>query len=106
MLRYEESLDLLDDLVLYYLDGSHKEIYGKFCNARINHDSVPPGIYAYDFRGGDDEYLCSLEPLVIVNHSGTFICNEAIDFGVKNRLILVNENESNMDSADLDHSFF
>ena len=105
MVNYQDEINNLQDMSLFFLKNNDKEIKGKFSNARINKDTIPEGIYAYDFRGGDDEYLCTLEQNVLVNHEGTFICNEKIDFGRNGYLTLLNYEESNLSEADLDYSF-
>ena len=52
-----------------------------FIDARINKLDLPEGLYAYDLRSGDDETFASLEPEVIINHSGTVILKTPVDFG-------------------------
>ena len=46
-----------------------------FTNARVERSTVPDGLFCYDVRGSDDDpgALCVIEPLVLVNHSGTVI---------------------------------
>ena len=39
------------------------------------------GAYVYDFRHGDDEYFCTIEEYVFVNHAGSVILREPLDFG-------------------------
>lgn len=61
------------------------ELFGKpvlYSNTRIDRDTVPEGIYAYDLRHGDDPGLpLQVEPFVAINHAGTIICTEPIEFG-------------------------
>ena len=91
MVNYQDGINNLQDMSLFFLKNNGKEIKGKFSNARINKDTIPEGIYAYDFRGGDDEYLCTLEQNVLVNHEG----NEKIEE------VIISE----FAEADLDYSF-
>ena len=46
-----------------------------FTNYRIDRSSLPTGIHAYDIRGDDDsdDDFATLEPRVIVNHTGTVL---------------------------------
>lgn len=60
------------------------DVFGKECLftcARINRDSVPEGLYAYDVRHDDDCQgdPCEIKPYVLVNHWGTIICAEPIE---------------------------
>jgi demethoxyubiquinone hydroxylase (CLK1/Coq7/Cat5 family) len=52
-----------------------------FTNARIDRDTVPDGLYAYDIRHGDDGDAATVEKAVRVNHMGTVITAEPLDFG-------------------------
>lgn len=55
-----------------------------FSNGRIPDTEVPDGMYRYDFREdvtGDDIYFAGIEPDVYVNHAGSCITKEPIDFG-------------------------
>lgn len=55
------------------------ELFGRevlFTGARVDRDTLPKGIYAYDLRHGDDNGIpCTLEKSVVVNHFGTVLCN-------------------------------
>lgn len=55
------------------------ELFGRdvlFTGARIDRDTLPRGIYAYDLRHGDDDGVpCTLEKHVVVNHFGTVLTN-------------------------------
>lgn len=64
------------------------EVCGKkalFSNGRINDDDLPDGLYRYDLRGSDyDPGLpLNIEPNVTVNHAGSIITAEPLDFGEK-----------------------
>lgn len=55
-----------------------------FSNGRISDREVPDGMYRYDFREDvtdDDIYFAGIEPDVYVNHAGSCITKEPIDFG-------------------------
>ena len=55
-----------------------------FSNGHIPNSEVPDGMYRYDFREdvtGDDIYFAGIEPNVSVNHAGSCITKEPIDFG-------------------------
>ena len=68
------------DSIRVELLRENKIIDGSFTNARIDKKTLPADIYAYDFREGDNGDFCSLEPSVTVNHGGTFLTEEKIDF--------------------------
>ena len=57
-------------------------LFGKemlFTCARVDRDTVPKGMYAYDVRdGGCDGNPCEIAKYVIVNHWGTVITNRPI----------------------------
>ena len=53
-----------------------------FSNGRPLPEEVPEGLYAYDLRHSDDgSRFCSVEPKVGVNHGGTVLLKEVLDFG-------------------------
>jgi len=59
------------------------ELFGKpalFSNARIDRETVPDGVYVYDLRHGDSGRPLTVEPFVGVNHAGTVIMTEPLDF--------------------------
>lgn len=71
------SMSVYDD------DYELVEIFGKqalFTNGRIDRASVPDGFFAYDLRHGDSGYPLTVEPRVGVNHAGTIIMTEPLDF--------------------------
>lgn len=60
------------------------EVFGKECLftcSRIDRDTVPKGLYAYDVRHDDDCHgiPCQIKTFVMVNHWGTIICAEPIE---------------------------
>ena len=52
-----------------------------FANGRLTDQDIPAGLYCYHLRHGDGGEFVSLEPKVGVNHGGTVITKEPIDFG-------------------------
>ena len=63
----------------------HIRIFSKdalFTNNRIDRATVPAELFCYDIRGSDKDpgELCTLEISVRVNHSGTVITAEPLDF--------------------------
>lgn len=53
-----------------------------FANGRILPEEIPEGLYAYDLRESDDgDRFISIEPKVGVNHGGTVLMKEILDFG-------------------------
>lgn len=54
-------------------------ILAMFTKLRIERDTLPRGIYAYDVRESDDgTHLSTIEPLVRVNYSGTILTFQEI----------------------------
>lgn len=65
-----------------------------FTNERITKDYIPLGMYCYHLRQSDDgERFSTIEPKVTVNHGGSIITNEPMDFG-KEKLIALSEDTS------------
>ena len=52
-----------------------------FTSGRIAPKDLPDGLYKYDLRHGDFGDFETLEPRAIVNHAGTVVTKEPIDFG-------------------------
>lgn len=51
-----------------------------FTNARIKRNSIPKGYCAYDIRGGDETEFATIEPSILVNHTGTIVIKGKIEF--------------------------
>ncbi len=54
-----------------------------FSNGRVDRDKLPEGLFAYDLRGSDDDpgAPVTVEDRVVVNHAGSVILSEPLDFG-------------------------
>jgi hypothetical protein len=63
-----------------------------FTNARIDRDTIPPGFFACDIREDDDGWAATAEMTVTVNHMGTVILAEPLDFGDSGYIDLTDEN--------------
>ena len=58
-----------------------------FTNSRINHATVPDGLFAYDLRrSGYGNGAATLEKRVLVDHMGTILTAEPLDFHGQNHL--------------------
>ncbi len=60
------------------------ELLGKpalFSNGRLTDTDIPKGLFCYHLREGDDGRFATIEAKVTVNHAGTVITDEPIDFG-------------------------
>lgn len=67
-----------------------------FSNGRLMPEEIPEGLYAYDLRHSDDGgRFCSVEPRVGVNHGGTVLLKEALDFGECGYISLDEDTEPN-----------
>lgn len=82
----EEKLDVIEVLDRRAL----------FSNGRLMPEEVPEGLYAYDLRHSDDgDRFCSVEPKVGVNHGGTVLLKEVLDFGEQGYISLDEDTEPN-----------
>lgn len=71
------------------------EIVGQevlFANGRFDRESLPGGLYCYDLREGDSGYAATLEPSVAVNHFGSIITTQPIEFPEQGYIELNEEN--------------
>ena len=75
------------------------EIFGKpalFANERLTPSQVPIGLNLYHLRQSDDgERFATIEPKVAVNHAGSIITRETLDFGEAGYIELTEETEPN-----------
>lgn len=65
-----------------YIKANDIDLFGKFTIARVDHKTVPEGLFAYDIRHGDDNdwtEMVTIENRVIVNHCGTFVTDRKLD---------------------------
>ena len=82
----EEKLDVIEVLDRRAL----------FSNGRLMPEQIPEGLYAYDLRHSDDgDRLCSIEPKVGVNHGGTVLMRDILDFGESGYIPLDEDTEPN-----------
>lgn len=67
-----------------------------FSNGRLLPEQIPEGLYAYDLRHSDDgDRFCSIEPKVGVNHGGTVLMRDILDFGESGYIPLDEDTEPN-----------
>ena len=82
----EEKLDVIEVLDRRAL----------FSNERLMPEQIPDGLYAYDLRHSDDgDRFCSIEPKVGVNHGGTVLMRDVLDFGESGYIPLDEDTEPN-----------
>ena len=82
----EEKLDVIEVLDRRAL----------FSNGRLMPEQIPEGLYAYDLRHSDDgDCFCSIEPKVLVDHGGTVLMKDILDFGTSDQILLDDETEPN-----------
>lgn len=82
----EEKLDVIEVLDRRAL----------FSNGRLMPEQIPEGLYAYDLRHSDDgSRFCSIEPKVGVNHGGTVLMRDILDFGENGYIPLDEDTEPN-----------
>lgn len=67
-----------------------------FFNGRLMPEQIPEGLYAYDLRHSDDgSRFCSIEPKGGVNHGGTVLMRDILDFGESGYIPLDEDTEPN-----------
>lgn len=67
-----------------------------FSNGRLMPEQIPESLYAYDLRHSDDgDRFCSIEPKVGVNHGGTVLMRDILDFGESGYIPLDEDTEPN-----------
>jgi len=67
-----------------------------FTNERLHDSDIPEGLHCYHLRESDDgDHFCSIEPKVGVNHGGSVIVNEAIDFGEQGYIAFTEDTSPN-----------
>ena len=67
-----------------------------FSNGRLLPEQIPEGLYAYDLRHSDDgDRFCAIEPKVGVNHGGTVLMRDILDFGENGYIPLDEDTEPN-----------
>lgn len=75
------------------------ELLGKsalFTNDRLTDADIPQGLYCCHLRRSDDGMrFCSAEPRVTVNHGGSVITKEPLDFGKAGYISLTEDAEPN-----------
>lgn len=75
-------IDTKEELNNYeYFDfGNFNGVEVLFTCLRISPDILPEGVYKYDIRSGDEEEFATIEPFVLVNHSGTILTKTPFNF--------------------------
>ena len=71
------------------------EIMGQevlFSNGRIEQENLPEGLYCYDLREGDSGCAATIEPNVAVNHFGSVLTTQPIEFPEQGYIELNDEN--------------
>ena len=67
-----------------------------FANGRLLPEELPEGLYAYDLRESDTgDRFVSIEPKVGVNHGGTVLMKEMLDFGESGYVPLDEDSDPN-----------
>ena len=75
------------------------ELLGKtalFSNDRLTDADIPQGAYCYHLRHSDEgDRFCSVEPKVGVNHGGSVITKEPLDFGKQGYISFTDDTSPN-----------
>lgn len=96
-ISYDESELTLQDMTDEKLDVI--EVLDRkalFANGRLLPEEIPEGLYAYNLRESDNgDRFISIEPKVGVNHGGTVLMKEILDFGESGFIEFDEDNEPN-----------
>lgn len=79
-------------------DFQQIELFGKpalFTNERLTNADIPQGLYCYHLRHGDSGDFCSVEPKVGVNHAGSVVTKEPINFGKEGYISFTDDTSPN-----------
>lgn len=87
------------------------DLFGKpalFTSDRLNNSDIPQGLYVYHVRGDDETTggFAALEPRVLVNHFGSIVTKEPVDFGEKGFIEFTEDTEPNFKSRSASFSEF
>lgn len=87
------------------------ELFGKpalFTSDRLNNSDIPQGLYVYHVRGDDETTggFAALEPRVLINHFGSIVTKEPVDFGEKGFIEFTEDTEPNFKSRSASFSEF
>ena len=80
------------------------ELFGKpvlFTNEKLTDSDIPKGLYCYHIREGDNGDFETIEPNVKVNHAGSVITDEPIDFGEQGYIAFTEDTEPNFMSEEM-----
>lgn len=80
------------------------ELFGKpalFTNERLTDADIPKGLFCFHLRNGDDGNFATVEPKVTVNHAGSVITDESIDFGEQGYISFTKDTEPNFMSENM-----
>ncbi len=73
-----------------------------FTNERLNAEDVPQGLYLYHLRMDDEQdHFTTIEPYVKVNHGGSVITKEPIDFGDADHIAFTEDTSPNFIGEEL-----
>lgn len=76
-------VDFNDEFVAKNYTFDIVELQGKrymFTNLRVDRSTIPKGLYAYDVGDNCDGSFCRVQKFVMVNHWGTIIGKEPIEW--------------------------
>lgn len=78
-----------------WLSGADPEgdpsVHGSFTSLRVDRNTLPKGMYAYDLRdadGDDGFWFSELKDYVLVNHAGTLLTEDKVE-GSENGIAII-----------------
>ena len=66
-----------------------------FSNQRLTKADIPQGLYVYHLRENDNGEFSTIEPQVLVNHAGSVVTKEPIDFNGADHISFVEDSSPN-----------
>lgn len=110
---YGMALNAAETDYVYTYDEKYEliELFGKpalFTNERLNKADIPKGLYVCHVRGDDEATggFAELAPRVLVNHFGSIVTKEPVDFGEKGYILFTDETEPHFTGRRISFSDF
>lgn len=72
-----------------------------FTNGRVTEKGIPDGLYQYELRSGESLSFATVEPHVRVDHAGTIIMGEPLDFSAKGYIELDEDSSPNFSGEEM-----
>lgn len=98
MITFQESLE--ENQAFVVAPDTEREVRGFFTNCCVDKNTVPDGWYVYDIRYGYEGGFGTIEKKVVVDHAGTFLCQQPVKLDV-----FENPHDEFLNLAEWDYTF-